>query len=154
MKNSILIVIAILSLQVSSAFSDDSLSGTYINEKLEKSGGAGKLLLHPVSSDVYLFSLNLNLGAPSYNSGQLFGELTVNGSTSVYENNEYKFRGKGCKWKITFEQGVAKIQTVNFSNKCGLGNSVYVDGSYTLKSAEVPDTYVDTLGNTVKFSVK
>lgn len=133
------------------SFAQESLAGVYSNKKLEDAGGVGTLLIHPVASASYFFSLKLNRGAPSYNSGHMFGKLLVKDSVAVYENDEFRVRGKGCKWTITFDDDVATIQTVDFENKCGFGNGVYADGQYLIESKEVPESYVDSLGNTVEF---
>lgn len=152
MKSIFIIVVSIFAIQISVAYSQESLAGTYINTKAKEAGGVGKLLLYPIGSDAYLFSLKLNRGAPSYNSGHLFGELIIKDSKSVYENNRYEIKGNGCKWSIVFKEGVATIDTIDFSNKCGMGNGVYADGQYTIESKDIPEFYINSLGNKVKFS--
>ena len=93
----------------------------------------------------------MNKGAPSYNSGHLFGEFTVNTGKALYENSNYKFRGKICKWEIEFKDNSAIISTLDFNNKCGFGKGVYVDGVYDIRDKNIPESYIDSLGNTQKF---
>ncbi len=143
--------ISLVLLKSSSAFSQDSLAGEYVNLKAEKSGRVGKLLLHPEGAGKYMFSLKLNRGKPSYNSGHLFGELEFKGLKSIYENNDYAYKGKGCKWAIEIKDSIATINTIDSLNKCGMGYGVIVDGQYTLKSSTIPKFYIDSLGNTVEF---
>lgn len=126
-------------------------SGTYTNLLAEKGGKVGKLLLHPVENDRFMFSLKLNRGKPSYNSGHLFGELQFKGAVAIYESSEFKFKNERCVLAFEKNGDLMLIKTVDSNKQCGFGFGVYADGEYSLTSNVVPESYIDTLGNTVKF---
>ncbi|MBN3560745.1 hypothetical protein [Aliamphritea spongicola] len=142
---------ALIVLFSSSAYSEPTKPGTYNNLEAEKSGKVGELRLHPVKDNYFLFSLKLNRGKPSYNSGNLYGELKFKNNIGVYESAEYKFKDKICTLKFENKGDLISIVTVNFNKQCGFGFGVYADGIYQLTSEKVPENYVDILGNTVNF---
>ncbi len=135
----------------SSCLNAYEFAGTYVDERGKALDAYRELLLHPKSGKDYQFSLSVNRGAPSYNSGQLVGELTFEGNRAVFQNNDYAWEDKGCKWEITMSNDVAKITSIDASTYCGLGANVYVDGIYKLISRKIPTHYVNGLGERIPF---
>jgi len=132
-------------------FGEEFLSGEYKNLVAEDSGKVGHLLLHPISKDKYEFSLKLNRGKPSYNSGHLYGVITFKGSVASFISDEFEFKSKICELKFSHNNESIVISTENSNNRCGFGFGVYADGTYSKTSSEVPATYIDALGNDVAF---
>ena len=55
--------------------------------------------------------------------------------------------------KLEFKNvdNVISVSSIDNNNQCGFGFGVYADGEYSLTSKDIPESYIDTLGNIVKF---
>ncbi len=133
------------------AYSESVTAGTYNNLMAEEKGKVGKLLHHPIGNNNFLFSLKLNRGKPSYKSGHLYGALQFKDKVAVFESSEFKFKNKICALEFKKEGNVLSIKTVSGNKRCGFGFGVYADSEYTRSSNAVPESYIDALGNVVKF---
>lgn len=151
MKQLIRIVFIATSFFSSVVYADKVLPGTYNNIKAEERGKVGRLLLYPKENNTFLFSLTLNRGKPSYNSGHMFGELIFVDNVALYQIADFKFEEKICKLEFKNIDKIISISSIDNNNQCGFGFGVYADGEYSLTSNEIPKSYIDTLGNTVKF---
>lgn len=151
MRQLIIIAFIATSFFSSLVYADKIIPGTYLNLKAEERGKVGRLLLCPKENNIFFFSLKLNRGKPSYNSGHLLGELAFDGNVALYQSSEYKFKDKICKLEFKKVDKAISISTIENNNQCGFGFGVYAGGEYTITSKDIPENYIDTLGNTVKF---
>jgi len=151
MKQLMRIVFIATSFFSSVVSADKVLPGTYDNLKAEERGKVGRLLMHPKENNTFLFSLKLNRGKPSYNSGHIFGELIFVDNVANFQSADFKFKEKICKLEFKNVDNVISVSSIDNNNQCGFGFGVYADGEYSLTSKDIPESYIDTLGNTVKF---
>ena len=93
-------------------------------------GRYGHVIIEYLESDTYTFKMDLGRGAPSYNTGELEGNISIsNGQGTYYKKSEYS-DSDACEWKMTFSGEKLIIKTLNSHLECGFGYAVYVDGEY------------------------
>jgi hypothetical protein len=121
-------------------------AGTF-TYSLGKDKATGTILIYPSTDKTVLFYIDLNIGAPSYNMGSLFGRLKVADGQGTFETID-----KGCRWKVEFTTQGLTIMTINNLNDCGFGHGVSADGEYKRTSKLVPD-YFET-GEGIKYQFR
>jgi hypothetical protein len=104
--------------------------------------------IHYVNSSKILFHLEIGRGAPSYNSGALYGQLIFNKRTGNYEYIP-KDLTAGCKLEIIKQAKKLTIKTVG--GDCGFGHAVYADGMYELKDGKNPEYFISRTDKKVYF---
>ncbi len=77
------------------------------------------------------FSLELNRGAPSYNSGEMSGELIVKNDLAIYQPSELP----RCTMTFAFTGRTVKVQQSGSDSDCGFGYGVMADHILTLKKS-------------------
>jgi hypothetical protein len=103
----------------------------------------GYLKIYPISSTILLFHLELNRGAPSYNSGVAMGKIILNGNNGFYiEKDEFM----NCEIHFIFGPDYVQISQKENEYGCLFGANVIIDGLYKLKSNIVPLIYTDQEG--------
>lgn len=120
-----------------------SKGGTYSFGKGAETGPVGSLKVFPLNSGNALFFLDVNRGAPSYNLGQRYGEMSIKGDEGTYEAD-------GCVLRFEFGMGSVEVQQ-DSGTDCGFGANVKADQNYALIDSSIPDFYVKADGDTVKF---
>jgi hypothetical protein len=122
-------------------FAFSSLSGIAsaadVTGTWEKKGrsGAGLWLLTQQDGATVRFQLELSRGAPSYNSGWIEGEFTLDGTTGVFRSSE----SASCTIKFKFRKSSVELQEPDDAwQTCGFGYNVHADGVLTLKSRKRP----------------
>ena len=125
-------------------------AGTYsYGTDVEKSG-TGTIFIYPETDSTILFYINLNRGAPSYNSGSLYGRVKINkGKGTFYA--KFDFIDNGCKWTFQFAKDYLTIMTVDGKYGCGFGHAVYADGDFKRVSRKTPDFFENAEGTKVYF---
>ncbi|NVK66359.1 MAG: hypothetical protein HWE22_17330 [Flavobacteriales bacterium] len=126
----------------------DAHSGIYsFGESPENAGGI--LYLYPTHDSTYLFYLELGRGAPSYNSGAMVGEFSLDAnSTAHYEITD---TSNQCKLSFLFEENSVRISSHEVENGCRFGFGVSADGVYTQTSSEVPTYFHNRIGKKTYF---
>ncbi|HYA31617.1 MAG TPA: hypothetical protein VED67_02575, partial [Thermodesulfovibrionales bacterium] len=81
------------------------------------------------------FNLECNRGAPSYNSGETSGTITVKNATALFQTTEF---GGECTIKFEFQRNGVIISQTGSDADCGFGFGVHCDGKYRLKSRKQP----------------
>jgi len=108
----------------------------------------GSLMVYPLDEHSALFFLSLCRGAPSYNTGELNGKMTIKGNAVIYDySDEYS----NCKLKFEFSPDSVKITTDEKRNECGFGFGVDADNTYKLTNKAIPEYYINMQGDTVRF---
>ncbi len=75
------------------------------------------------------FSLELNRGSPSYNSGLASGEFTMDKHLGVYQTSEFP----KCTLIFAFVGDLVEIKQLGSDSDCGFGFGVMADHILTLK---------------------
>ena len=118
--------------------STNKFVGTYSFGDNECENGCGRVLIHPESDSTALFYIDVNRGAPSYNSGALRGRIYKNSNdTYLFYSKEY---GE-CSLKITLNNNILSVSTEDGKNECGFGYAVRADGNYILIDNFVQEYY-------------
>jgi hypothetical protein len=125
-------------------------AGVYEYGKDVEKEPVGQLTLHKQTADTYLFYLDVNRGAPSYNSGAIYGSLTVKDGEATY-NNQLDYGDKPCMLDFVFA-GMAIKVTSGADIDCGFGNGVYADGDFTKTKTTAPDFFVNGEGTKIYFN--
>ena len=118
--------------------STNKFVGTYSFGDDDCENGCGRVLIHPESDSTALFYIDVNRGAPSYNSGALRGRIYKNSNdTYLFYSKEY---GE-CSLKITLNNNILSVSTEDGKNECGFGYAVRADANYILIDNFVPEYY-------------
>jgi hypothetical protein len=136
--------------QIIATASSLNIGGTYsFGDNVEK-GPIGSLMVYPLSDNAALFFLDVCRGAPSYNLGQLFGQMTIKNNIGTYtsKNDGDDFN---CILKFKFSSQQIEVITENGHDDCGFGGNVYADHIYTLHDNSIPKYFIDGEGDTTFF---
>ena len=129
--------------------STSTLQGTYSYKYgKDNTGPSGLLEIHYKSPKTILFYLEINRGAPSYNSGALYGELIYNKKSGHYEYIP-KDTIEDCKLEFVKVKNRITIKTL--AGNCPFGGGVYADGNYLLTNAKNPEYVITRTGKKVFF---
>ncbi len=102
----------------------------------------GEVLVYPESDTTILFYIQLVVGEPSYNMGDLYGRVILINGKGVFERKS-QYSEEGCKWSMEFTDNKLIIKILDEQYECGFGYGVYADGEYTRKSNAVPEYFID-----------
>ena len=155
-KSIIFFAIAVLALVVSACEGNAgkemttlNIGGTYKFGSSAEKGPVGSVKMYPLTDNSALFYLDVCQGAPSYNSGRLFGQMTITDNVGTYES-----QSDDCFLKFKFApQQLEVIQ--NYANgSCGFGGNVNASKTYKLIDKSIPKYYIDGEGGKILFSSK
>lgn len=111
-------------------------SFTVAQEKIESkkwewlgANESGAWLQTERSGSIVRFSLELNRGSPSYNSGVASGEFAVNKHLGVYQTEEYP----KCTLIFAFVGDLVEVKQLGSDSDCGFGFGVMADHILRLK---------------------
>lgn len=127
-----------------------SIGGTYTFGSNPEKEAVGSIMVYPLNSSSALFYLDITRGAPSYNSGQLFGEMNVKDSIGIYDS---KADSNDLNCILTFHFSPEQLEiTTNLEYKdCGFGNGVNADNKYKLTGKALPEYFINGEGDTIQF---
>lgn len=132
--------------QSTEAEASTSIAGTYsFGDDVEK-GPVGSVMVYPLNDDSALFFLSVSRGAPSYNSGQMFGEMKIEDNIGTYADPDFN-----CLLKFEFDSNQLIVSYGGEQNDCGFGNGVYADNTYTHTDKSVPTHFINGEGDTIQF---
>jgi hypothetical protein len=125
-------------------------AGTYsFGQDIEKET-VGRAIVYPESDSTVLFFIDIAKSAPTYNIGQHYGRLTIRNGQGIYFSKK-KNDSKGCKWKVTIDNDLLTIKTLNNCDECSFGHTIYADNQYKRKFNGVPGYFTDVEGRRVYF---
>lgn len=104
--------------------------------------GNGEVLVYPESDSTILFYINIEVGEPSYNMGDLYGRVSIVDGKGVFERKT-QYSDDGCKWSMTFTDDKLIIEILDEQYECGFGYGVYADGEYARKNNIIPEYFID-----------
>jgi hypothetical protein len=131
--------------------STPSLAGTYaFGDNIEK-GPVGSVMIYPLLDNSVLFFLDICNGAPSYNLGQLFGQMTIKDNIGTYNAN-VNGGDFNCILKFKFTSEELIITTEPGHNDCGFGNNVFADHLYKHIQKTTPRHFINAEGDTILFN--
>jgi hypothetical protein len=126
------------------------IAGTYEFGSDPEKGAVGSLQVYPLSKEKALFFISVCIGAPSYNLGDIFGEIKCLG-----DDCEFYFDGSNtpfdCKFKFKFMEDRVKIDTENEFNCQFGGNGVSVNYTFYKKSSKIPSKFTNNTDETFLF---
>ncbi len=111
-----------------------NFTGTYIMDLGNEAGG--KLMVIHTPDNKLRFGLECNRGAPSYNSGEASGTISVKDATATFSTTEF---GGECRITFEFQRDRVVISQTGSDADCGFGFGVHCDGKYLLKSRKRPE---------------
>ncbi|MBS1745885.1 MAG: hypothetical protein JST21_06925 [Bacteroidetes bacterium] len=127
-----------------------NIAGTYsFGNNIEKEA-VGSVKIYPITNDSVIFFLDVNLGAPSYNSGQLLGKMEIKDSVATYQSKAGD-NSMNCALSFHFSDGQVTITTDSSHNDCGFGGNVTADHTFKLIDKTTPEYYINGTGDTIFF---
>ena len=99
---------------------------------------SGILMIKEDQTGGFDFLLDVNRGAPSYNSGRIVGELTFENNIGTYITAKY---GGICELTFEFQEDKMIVTQNEEYFGCGFGHAVYANGEYLKTSSESPEFY-------------
>lgn len=124
----------------------NGIPGTYIKHYPNGEVG-GALYIHPYSDSEVLIYLEVNRGAPSYNSGSLYTTIKWGENGAILEDYE---DGMECRLDFFKEDDRITINTI--AGQCGFGYGVNAEGTYYKESDKVPEYFLNGEGSKIYFS--
>jgi hypothetical protein len=141
MKNVISIISLLITLfscgQTSELSSTSKLGGVYNLKLNEGEDRVGVVYVYPETSSTILFFMDLNAGAPSYNSGRINGRIEITTGRGVFNDADFP----DCKFKFSFVEDKLIVETVEDKYDCPFGNRVFADGEFNRESSITPEYY-------------
>lgn len=125
------------------------IGGTYSFGEDVETGAVGSVIVYPLTDSTALFFLDVCRGAPSYNLGQLFGQMTLNGNIGRYSEIEDEYFN--CAVKFEFSKDALNVTTEEGHGECGFGNAVYADNMYKRIDKSIPAYFINGEGDTILF---
>ncbi len=127
-----------------------NIGGTYsFGDNVEK-GPVGSVIVYPLTDTSALFFLDVCRGAPSYNLGQMFGQMTIKDNVGVYDS-KLDDDDLNCLIKFEFNADQLKVTTGEGRDDCGFGHAVYADNTYKLVDKSIPKYFINGEGDTIQF---
>lgn len=127
-----------------------NVGGTYsFGDNIEK-GPVGSVIVYPLTDTSALFFLDVCRGAPSYNLGQLFGQMTIKDHIGVYDS-QLDGDDLNCLIKFEFDSDQLKVTTGEGSDDCGFGHTLYANNTYKLVDKSIPKYFINGEGDTIQF---
>lgn len=111
----------------------------------------GIVTIYPETDSTVLFYLESNRGAPSYNSGAIYGRVNIKNDSGIFFMI-FDVAIEGCKLKFDFTKKRLTIHTIDPDDECGFGFDVFADGVFKRKSKKQVNHFVDREGNTICFA--
>jgi hypothetical protein len=126
-----------------------SIGGVYAFGGEVDGDARGMVMIYPESDSTFLFRIDFNRGAPSYNMGLLAQRGKIVGDTGIYYREEPD-AAEACEIRFYFRKDF--VQLVTQQGECGFGANVMVDHVYDRLESTVPQFYTGPEGDTVYFS--
>lgn len=127
-----------------------TIGGTYRYGTDPDKGAAGSVMIYPLNDNTVMFFLDVSRGAPSYNSGQLLGQMTIKDNVGTYDAKQH-YEYLDCTLTFEFSGDQLTVTTGDGKNDCGFGHGVYADNTYKLADKSIPSYFINMAGDTFQF---
>lgn len=127
-----------------------NIGGTYSFGDNVEEGPVGSVIVYPLTDNTALFFLDVCRGAPSYNLGQIFGQMTIKNNIGVYDS-KFDDDDLNCFIKFEFNSDQLIVTTSDGHDDCGFGHAVYADNTYKLVDKSIPKFFINGEGDTIQF---
>ena len=128
-----------------------NIGGTYSFGGNDENGSFGSLMVYPLTDSSALFYLDICRGAPTYNMGRLFGQMTIKENIGIYKSENY-VDYLDCILKFKFTSRQIEVVTEPEHDDCGFGGYVYADYKYNLIDTSIPKYFINAENDTVLFN--
>ncbi len=130
---------------------EDTYDGIYSYGTTPDSGRVGVVYVYQNSDSTLLFYLELNRGAPSYNSGAIRGQMNIYSPgeadyTLIAEDDYFN-----CSMNFWFVNDSLYIRTNDQADDCGYGYGVHSSGDFKKIESKRPESFADREGNEYLF---
>jgi len=127
-------------------------AGTYKAKYYDEGSGAyGEVLIYPETDSTVLFMLETSRGAPSYNSGGAYGQITIKNGEGVYQEL-LEYNDNDCILHFKFDEDKVTVKQDESSyHSCLFGANIHADDTYYRTSSEIPQYYVTVHNEYVYF---
>ena len=112
-------------------FSNARYAGEYIFNP-EGGDDYGRVFIYDQTDGNILFDLRKNMGAPSYNSGELSGEVKIVDGKGLFKSSEYG----DCILEFVFTDNSVTISQKEGGYECGFGMNVIVNDTFIREPRE------------------
>ena len=130
------------------SFRTTNYAGTYSYGNIEH-GARGRAVVYPESDSTVLVFIDICTSGSSM-IGQRYARVTIKNGQGIYYSKKNTDR-KGCKWKLSFDNDVLTIKTLDDCNECGFGHDLRADSQYKRKMNIVPTYFTDREGRRIYF---
>jgi hypothetical protein len=116
-----------------------NLTGTY-SQYWGQDGGCTLNAIHEITLEPFdkiHFELFCTVGAPSYNMGYVIATILETDNIAVYSHNS-ELANESCNIVFTFLPDGVDVSQLGEDFICGFGHGVYANGTYLLKSRDIP----------------
>ena len=110
--------------------------GIYRYGTTADSGRTSIIYVNQNSDSTLLFYLELNRGAPSYNSGAIVGQMTIIGPGEADFTMKNEGHNINCSMNFWFTNDSLYIRTNDQEDDCGYGYGVYSSGDFKKSGKE------------------
>lgn len=133
MFSRLLTIILFLLVLISSNATAMGMTGTW---EYHGPAESGKWLKTEQRGNKVRFQLELQRGAPSFNSGWIEGEFELREKSGTFQKNIY---GGLCELTFRFFSNRVEINQSGSDSDCGFGYNVWADGVLKRKGRNVPN---------------
>ena len=117
---------------VSEQITTDRYSGKYSFDTDKEEGPVGCVIIYHKADNTISFDLNINMGAPSFNSGELSGEVEIVNGKGLFRNSDYG----DCILDFSFADNSVSISHQEGGYNCGFGHNVIVNNTFVMESVD------------------
>jgi hypothetical protein len=119
--------------QESNSSTPKNFTGTYLFGEQGGTKRGGSLVIEVQKENSLKFELDINIGAPNYNSGTAVGMIKLENNVAIFKTHEYVEETETpCTITFTFNKDHSILVTQNEGSpfSCGFGNNVFADGLF------------------------
>lgn len=127
-----------------------NIRGTYSFGDDVETEPVGSVIVYPLNDSSALFYLYVCRGAPSYNFGEIIGEMTIKNNTGSYISKNHN-QGFNCAVNFEFSTNQLKVTYGEGGDRCGFGHAVYAANTYKLIDNSIPKYFIDETRDTIFF---
>ena len=126
-------------------------AGTYTFGDKDSETRSGIVYVYPKTDKTLLFYLFVIKGAPSYNSGSIYGRITIHNEKAIFQKR-FGYEEADCVLRFEFKENTLTITEDENYCGCGFGHGVYVRDIFQKTSSEIPQYYTTMENEKVYFS--